>query len=232
MIVGALLDLGVDTAKFSETMKTVGQHVKGCSRLEIEVDEVTRRGLRAKKLSVRAVEHATYRAGVELRDAVANCVGEIGLSDGARRLAMNAIDLLISAEAKVHGESLGEAHLHEAGSVDTVVDIVGAAVALEELSLLGDTKIYSMPVAVGGGLFRFSHGTFSSPAPATIEILRSRGFPMVGGPIDFELATPTGVALLVSMAEEASSFYPAMRPDVVGYGAGAETSRTSQTSYG
>ncbi|MGQ9597120.1 MAG: nickel pincer cofactor biosynthesis protein LarC, partial [Thermoproteota archaeon] len=133
----------------------------------------------------------------------------------------DSINTLVNAEAKVHGRSINEVHLHEAGSVDTPAEIVGAAIALEDLNLF-DTKVCSTPVAVGGGLFRFSHGTVSSPAPATIEILRSKGFPVIGGPIESELATPTGASLLVNLAQEANRFYPLMKPTAIGYGAGTK----------
>lgn len=222
MIVGALLDLGVDAAKFIETMESACDYLEGCKSLEIMVNEVERRGFRAKKLHVKAEEHATHRTGAELRDAVVNCTEGISLSKEAKELALNSIDTLINAEAKIHGQSLDEVHLHEAGSVDTVVDIVGTAIALEDLDLLKNTKIYSMPVAVGGGLFKFSHGTVPSPAPATIEILKARGFPMVGGPIDFELATPTGVSILVNLADQAAKYYPPLEPRAIGYGAGTK----------
>lgn len=222
MMVGALLDLGVDIDGFTDAMEKAGQYIRDCKGLEIQVEEVSRRGFKAKKLHVRSEEHGHHVQGFELRDAVENFSQSIGLSPEARALALRSIDSLIDAEAKIHGESPREVHLHEAGTVDTVVDVVGSAYALEELGLLKDTEIYSTPVAVGGGLFKFSHGTVPSPAPATLEILRSKGFPMVGGPINFELATPTGVALLVNMVEEALPFYPAVKPKVVGYGAGAK----------
>jgi len=107
------------------------------------------------------------------------------------------------------------------GSADTLIDILGVAAAVEELGFFKDTLIYSTPVAVGGGIFKFSHGAFSSPAPVTLEILRSKGFAMVGGPVKAELATPTGVALLVNLVHEVVCFYPSMVPVVVGYGAGS-----------
>jgi hypothetical protein len=137
------------------------------------------------------------------------------------QLATNVIDTLIKAEADLHGESVDEVHLHEAGSADTIADIVGTVVALEDLNLSRDTVVYSTPVAVGGGLLTFSHGTVSTPAPATLEILRSKAFPMIGGPVESELATPTGVSLLVNMAHNVSSLYPPMKPVKIGYGAGA-----------
>ena len=105
--------------------------------------------------------------------------------------------------------------------VDTAAEILGCRSCLEDLGLF-DAKIYSTPVAVGGGTFKFSHGIVSSPAPATLAILQSKNFPFKGGPIEAELATPTGVSILVNLVDEVSSFYPAMAPLKVGYGAGTK----------
>jgi uncharacterized protein (DUF111 family) len=99
MIIGALVDLGVDTTKFTETMKSACGCLKGCQGLEITVNEVTRKGFRAKKFHVQVKEHAIHRTGAELRDAVLKCANGISLSKGARELALNSIDTLISAEA-------------------------------------------------------------------------------------------------------------------------------------
>jgi uncharacterized protein (TIGR00299 family) protein len=125
----------------------------------------------------------------------------------------------VNAEAKLHGKALSNAHLHEVGLVDTPAEIIGAAVAMEDLGLF-NAGIYATPVSVGGGLFKFSHGTLSSPAPATLEILRSKNFPIKGGPVESELTTPTGAAILVNLTNEVSSFYPEMTPLKIGYGAG------------
>jgi uncharacterized protein (TIGR00299 family) protein len=220
MIVGALIDLGADAVRVVKAMEAVEGHVKACKNLEVTVRDVSRKGIHAKKVDVKAEEVAEMTS-VELVEATVNCVEDLRLSVEAKRFASNSIRTLVNAEAKVHGRSIDEVHLHETGSVDTVADIVGAAVALEDLDLF-TTKVCSTPVAVGGGLFRFSHGMVSSPAPATIEILRSSAFPMIGGPIESELATPTGASLLVNLAQEADRFYPPMRPTAMGYGAGTK----------
>jgi hypothetical protein len=157
----------------------------------------------------------------ELSEAIENCVKGLGLSKEAKRFASNTADTFLNAEAKVHGKSMKEVDLHEVGSVDTLAEIIGSAVALDDLELF-KTKIYSTPVAVGGGLFKFSHGIVSSPAPATIEILSSKSFPMIGGPIESELATPTGVSILVNLTHEVVRFYPPIKPTILGYGAGTK----------
>lgn len=221
MILGALLDLGADSTRVVEAMKSVGDYLKECRDVEVTVRDVIRRGFRAKKVDVRADE-AGEMMGMDLIEATLKCIDSLGLSVEAKRFASNVINTLVSVEAKIHGRSVGEVHLHEAGSIDTPAEIVGAAVALDDLNLFRETKIYSTPVAVGGGTFRFSHGTVSSPAPATLEILRSKGFPMIGGVIESELATPTGASLLVNLVHEATRFYPPLRPKAVGYGAGAK----------
>ncbi|MFP3951544.1 MAG: nickel pincer cofactor biosynthesis protein LarC [Candidatus Bathyarchaeia archaeon] len=227
MLVSALLDLGVDIEAFKKALGRAGDYLPGDVELVIGVEEVNRCGFQAKKLTVHtngeAHQHGHHHVhGSDVRGAIDDMTRDLGLSEEARGLALNAIDSLIDAEASMHGSSREEVHLHEAGSVDTVVDIVGTAYAMEELELFGDTRVYSTPVAVGGGLFSFSHGTVSSPAPATLEILRTKKFPLVGGPIKFELTTPTGAALLVNIVHEISMFYPKIRPLTVGYGAGTK----------
>jgi uncharacterized protein (TIGR00299 family) protein len=143
----------------------------------------------------------------------------LGVGQNAKKFALNAATTLLEAEAKLHGEDINNIHLEEAGEVDALAEIIGSAVALEDLGLF-NAKVYSTPVAVGGGLFKFSHGKVSSPAPATLEILLSRKFPIVGGPVEAELATPTGVSILVNVVDEVIRFYPALKPLKVGYGAG------------
>ncbi|MCS7115038.1 MAG: nickel pincer cofactor biosynthesis protein LarC [Nitrososphaerota archaeon] len=220
MVLGALLDLGADVKKVVDAMKSVEGYIEGCRNLEITVKDVARKGIRAKRVEVKA-EETHEMGGKKLIEATVNCVRSLKLSEKAEKFALNAISTLVNAEAKVHGESIENVCLHEAGSVDTPAEIVGVAVALENLGFF-NLQVYSTPVAVGGGLFKFSHGTFSSPAPATIEILRSKGYPIIGGPVETELATPTGVSILVNLASNVARFYPPMKPTSIGYGAGAK----------
>lgn len=218
MLLGALLDLGVKKAKVVEAMKTVEGFMKGCRNLRVNVTDVARKGFHAKKVDVKA-EGTTKLKGTELIEVVRSCMERLTLSEKAKQFALNTINTLVGAEAKVHGKSIEDIHLHETALVDTPAEIIGTTVALEDLNFF-DMKVYSTLVAVGGGLFKFSHGTVSSPAPATIEILRSKGFPFIGGPVSAELATPTGVSLLVNLAKETVRFYPPMKPTAIGYGAG------------
>jgi len=215
-----LLDLGAKKTKVVNAMKAVEGSMKGCKNLKVNITDVVRKGFHAKKVDVKA-EGATRLKGAELIEVVRNCIEHLALSEKARQFALDTINTLVGAEAKVHGKPIEDIHLHETALVDTPAEIVGTTVALDQLNFF-DMKVHSTPVAVGGGLFKFSHGTVSSPAPATIEILRSKGFPFIGGPINAELATPTGVSLLVNIGKEAVRFYPPMKPTIIGYGAGAK----------
>ncbi|MGC8849442.1 MAG: nickel pincer cofactor biosynthesis protein LarC [Candidatus Bathyarchaeia archaeon] len=219
MIVGALIDLGADAAKIVEAMKAVKEYVKGCKNLEVTIEDAVRKGFHAKRVDVKA-EEILGMTGAELIEATIDCAENLRLSPKAKRFISDSIHTLVNAEARIHGLDVDRIHLHESGSVDTPAEILGAAVALEELNLF-DAMVYSTPVAVGGGLFHFSHGVVSSPAPATLEILRSKSFPLIGGPVESELATPTGASILVNLAREAGRFYPGVKPTIVGYGAGA-----------
>jgi uncharacterized protein (TIGR00299 family) protein len=221
MILGALLDLGANVKKVVNAMESVGSHKKGCKNLKVIIKDVNRRGFRAKKVDIEAEEEEKEITGIELLNVFRNCVENLELSQKARQFALCTISTLLNAEANLHGKGIEGVHLHESGSIDTLAEIIGSAVALDDLGLF-DTKIYSTPVSVGGGKLSFSHGTLSSPAPATIGILSSKEFPMIGGPIESELATPTGVSLLVNLVHEVVHFYPPMKPTAVGYGAGAK----------
>jgi len=219
MFLGALLDLGADVDKVVDAIKSLEAFVR-CRNLEVNIKDVMRRGFRAKKVDVIA-EKTPEMNGVELIGIIEKCAESLKLTDEAQRFALDTINTLLDAEAKLHGEKVNEVHLHEAGEIDTPAEIIGSAMALENLGLF-DSKVYSTPVAVGGGLFRFSHGAVSSPAPATLEILQSKKFPLRGGPVESELATPTGASILVNLVDEAIRFYPAIKPMKVGYGAGTK----------
>lgn len=220
MFLGALLDLGADSKKVVDAIKSIENFTEAFKNIEIQVRNVARKGFRAKKVDITA-EFSSEIGGVELINIVKKCVENLSLSNKAKKFAINSISTLVNAEAFLHGESIEEVKLHEAGFADTPAEIIGSAVALDDLGLF-NAKIYSTPVAVGGGLFKFSHGLVSSPAPAALEILKLKNFPIVGGPIEAELATPTGASLLINLAHEATRFYPLMRIKSIGYGAGTK----------
>jgi uncharacterized protein (DUF111 family) len=221
-LVGALFDLLPEMTRSVAAMKSAGEHHHGCRKIDVKVQDVMRGGFLAKKVDVEADEDTIPKTGAELSDIVQKCADDLCLSVEARQFALGTAATLIETEAKLHGKSIGKVRLHEAGSVDTTAEVIGAATALEDLGILKDTTIISTPVAVGGGLLNFSHGVVSSPAPATLEILRRKSIPIVGGPVDTELTSPTGASFLVNLVQKVSRFYPPMKVIGVGYGAGIQ----------
>lgn len=220
MLLGALLDLGANVERVISAIKTLENPEFGYKHIDINIDEATRGEFRATQIDVTSTR-AEKRHGNELIDIVEKAVAGIYMSDKARTFASKTIRTIIEAEADLHKTSFEDAHLHEVALIDTAAEIIGCAVALDDLHLF-EAKIYSTPLAVGGGVFKFSHGIVSAPAPATLAILQGKNFSFHGGPIEKELATPTGTALLVNLVNEVNSFYPSMVPLKVGYGAGTK----------
>ncbi|MGH3372520.1 MAG: nickel pincer cofactor biosynthesis protein LarC, partial [Nocardioidaceae bacterium] len=176
----------------------------------VGVVTVHRRGLRAARLEITARTHpptSTYR---ELRGVIDDAV----LDPDMAAVALGIVERLAAGEAAVHGTTLDEVRLHEVGGVDTIVDTVGVAAALRSL---GVSRMVASPVATGRGMIETEHGPLPVPAPAVLEILR--GAPIYGRPIDAELVTPTGAAILAACAESFGDL-PAMRISSVGLGAG------------
>lgn len=207
MIMGCLLDLGADIRAVHEAVESVG------CRLEISRES---RGhisaLRAKVLSDRRY-HSVDEARSILQGA--------SLEDSALQMALKAMDALASAESKVHGMPKDEARFHEIGSMDALADIAGSCAALQSLRA---ERILSLPISAGGGNISAHHGLLPVPGPAALEILRASNIPWKGGPVDQELLTPTGAALMAVMVDRFVLEYPLVMAEKVGYGAGSRDS--------
>ena len=218
-MLSALLNLGaeLDLRKLSESVRAC---MEGVKRLELSYSVVRKQGFRAGFLKVEIEDSKHHRTGLEVRDALMKTLKFMEVSREAEAFAMSVIDTILKAESLIHGEPVEALHLHEMASPDTLVDIAGIAAALDSLNIFRDAKVYGSPVAVGSGMFKTEHGYLVSPAPATLEILRSRRYPFKGGPAEGELATPTGVAVLVNLVDEPVYSPPLISPLKVGYGAG------------
>lgn len=207
MIMGCLLDLGADVGIVREAVESVG------CRLEISRES---RGhisaLRVKVLSDRRY-HSVDEAKSILREA--------SLQDNALQMALKALDALASAESAVHGISKEDIKFHEIGAMDALADIAGSCAALQ--SLLAE-RILSLPISVGGGNISTQHGLLPVPGPAALEILRANSIPWKGGPVDQELLTPTGAALMAVMVDRFLLEYPLIKAEKVGYGGGSRDS--------
>jgi len=221
MLLGALIDLGANRKSISETLNLIPDVVETCKEFIIEFREVRRGGVRALSVVFRYEDQRSEMSGVDLINYVKKLCKISNLSERAVDFCERVANTIVHAEAKIHGAAPRDVHLHELGSVDTIADIVGVACALDSLGVFsGEIAIYGTPVAIGGGTVRISHGVVSVPTPAVLEILSSRAYPFVGGPVEGELTTPTGAALLVNVVENIVDFYPSMVVERYGFGAG------------
>jgi uncharacterized protein (TIGR00299 family) protein len=143
-------------------------------------------------------------------------VESIGLPAEVERDALAVFRRLGEAEAAVHGTDLDDTHFHEVGADDAIADVVGAVLLLADLDV---ERVVTTPVSAGGGTVSMSHGTYPVPAPAVAEVAADADWSLRGGPVDRELLTPTGAALLAELADGVADL-PALDVDTVGYGAG------------
>ncbi|MFH1371472.1 MAG: nickel pincer cofactor biosynthesis protein LarC [Planctomycetota bacterium] len=205
MIVGAMLDAGLDLEFLKSQIATLG-----LDGLEIKVNQAKRAGLRAVQFVPVIAEQHHHRNLSDITKIIES--GKIG--EKPKQTAIKIFERLAEAEAAVHGKTTNDIHFHEVGAIDSIVDIVSATIGLDTL---GIEKVYCSTLAIGGGCVKMAHGTLPVPAPATAELLK--GVPTVGGPIDKELLTPTGAAILTTVAETFGPL-PEMKIDTIGYGAG------------
>ena len=142
-------------------------------------------------------------------------ISSAGISASAKQKAIAIFEALGAAEAKIHNMDIERVHFHEVGAIDAMVDIVGAAVGSEAL---GVDEIICSSLNVGGGTVKCAHGVFPVPAPATVELLR--GAPVYSSGVQAELVTPTGAAIVKTLASRFAEF-PPMKVERAGYGAGS-----------
>ena len=147
---------------------------------------------------------------------VVDIVEGMGLPDGVVADATAVFETLGEAEAAVHGTDLAETHFHEVGADDAIADVVGAALLLDDL---GVDRVLTTPVRTGGGSVEMSHGVYPVPAPAVVEVAERADWAVRGGPVERELLTPTGAAVLAHFAEGVADL-PALDVTASGYGAG------------
>jgi hypothetical protein len=156
--------------------------------------------------------HRTYAEVVDI-------VSGMGLDDTIEARARSTFRRLGEAEAAVHGTALDETHFHEVGADDAIADVVGVCLLVADLDV---DRVVTTPVAAGGGTVETSHGTYPVPAPAVVEVATGADWRLNGGPVDHELLTPTGAALLAEFAAGVDHL-PSMTVRAAGYGAGTRS---------
>ncbi len=225
MLLCSLVDLGADKKKIIDGIRESQKFFPNSSITKIDFQKTLKHGIQAVRLILEIKDNVRERKGIEIKKAIINSIQTIGLSKKAEIFSESCIDTLVSAESKIHGIPEDSVHLHEAASIDTLVDIVGIAIALEDLGLY-DEKILCLPISVGGGSVTFSHGTMSNPASAILEILKNSNHIIQGNATNEELATPTGACILVNLVNDVVRNYPSMKIDSIGYGAGQKDFET------
>ena len=210
MILGALIDAGVPMAHVQQALGSLG--VEGVS---VELDRVLKTGVSAAKFRVRDLRPATGQghAHYHLKHIYA-AIDRSALSPAARHRALTMFHRLAEAEAAIHGTTMERVHLHEVGALDSIIDIVGTAAAMEWLA---PSRVVVSPVNVGSGTVQTAHGLFPVPAPATVRLMQ--GLPTYSSGAAMETLTPTGALILTEYATGTGPM-PAMRVSATGYGAG------------
>jgi len=205
MLLGALLDAGADRAVLEQELRKL--NLPGWS---LDVKPVLKNGLAATAVTVKVEGASPHRGLAE----ISGLIEASELPASVKLLSTRVFQRLAEAEAKVHGCLPAEVHFHEVGAVDAIIDIVGVACGL---SLLGIDAVHVSPLPLGRGFTRAAHGLLPLPAPAVVELLA--GVPVFGTDAPGETVTPTGAAILVTIAAQFGAI-PAMRLTRTAYGAG------------
>jgi pyridinium-3,5-bisthiocarboxylic acid mononucleotide nickel chelatase len=208
MILGSLMDAGLSL----ETLKSELAKLH-LTHYELAVTSVTKRGISGSQALVRIDDHHHHHHHRHLHD-IENIIENSELDESVKRSSIRIFHRLAEAEAKVHGTTVEHIHFHEVGAMDAILDVVGSVAGL---AALGVEKIYCSPLHVGTGTVECAHGTLPVPAPATAELIK--GKPVYSTGVQGELLTPTGAAILTTLASGFGPM-PPMTVEKVGYGAG------------
>jgi uncharacterized protein (TIGR00299 family) protein len=207
MFLAALIDLGVSKRLILEEIRKLPLDR---SEFSVRTSRVTRHSISAVTFRVHVKETTKHRTFRDIKRLIRGSA----LSKKVRDLSVSIFKVIAEAEGRVHGISPEKVHFHEVGAMDSIIDIVGAAAALTSLDI---GRVIASPVPLGTGWTRTMHGVLPVPAPATLEILK--GVPIAPSTAPFELTTPTGAAILKTLANEFGSIGP-MTIERTGYGAG------------
>jgi len=205
MALGALIDLGTPVKWLQKELSRLP-----LDGFHLTVTPVMRNGIQATSVSVDIEDSSHSRDYKKIKSLLEGCP----LSDDVKSTSLTIFERLALAEARIHGCPPDEVHFHEVGGVDAIVDIVGTALCLEKL---GIDQVISSRIPLGSGFVDCQHGKLPVPAPATIEILKDVA--VYGADVAGELVTPTGAAIITSLAESFGPL-PPMRVEKTGYGAG------------
>jgi len=207
MIIGALIDLGVDIDALRNQLSSLG-----LSAYQLKAERVKRSGIAAVKFDVEVDEGK--QPARKLAD-ISEIINRSELSAQVKARSIQIFERLAEAEAQVHGSTRERVHFHEVGAVDSIIDTVGAMIAIE---MLGVDRFFASPLRLGHGSIQTQHGLMPVPAPATAELVR--GVPVYAGELEGEFVTPTGAAIVTVLCESFGPL-PEIKITGAGYGAGS-----------
>jgi uncharacterized protein (TIGR00299 family) protein len=206
MNLGAMIDLGVDKTYLIGELNKL--NLKGW---ELIVQKDQRHGITGTKVTVKQTRHE--HAHRHLQD-IEKIINDSSLDNKTKELSRKIFMKIATAEASVHGISIEKVHFHEVGAVDSIIDVVGAAICFNALKVDG---VHVSTVELGSGFVKCDHGKLPVPAPATAEIIK--GIPVKKGGVDFEATTPTGAAILAALGTDFSTDLP-VKIEKTAYGVG------------
>src|SRR4051812_20365213 len=205
MILGALVDAGVDARALVDQLQLLGVH-----GWHIDFEKVDRSGISSSYARVQTAHEHAHR---HLSD-ILEIIYQSQLKQSVKDRAALIFSRLAEAEARVHNQPVEKIHFHEVGAIDAILDVCGAAIGFD---LLGIEAFISSPLRVGFGTAQMAHGRFPIPPPAVAELLK--GKPIYAGDIEGEFVTPTGAAIITTVCERFENL-PSMKIEGNGYGAG------------
>ena len=221
IFLAALLSIVSDSNEIIPDLKELKHFLKNVSQVDLELKKVKRMGVDVNHLKISLKESKNHRTSNALYNALERFLVEKNFSEPAKIYAKKVLNTLFEAEAEVHGDLVENIHLHELSSVDTLIDILGVTKALDKLGGFEESfNYYYSKVPLGGGSIKTAHGILPVPAPATAKILELSELVVFGGPIENELVTPTGAALLVNLNPKLARFMNQMKILRVTYSTG------------
>jgi len=207
MVVGALIDLGLELNYLKSELEKMDLDEYSISCEDVKINSIS-----AKKFKVKITKPPAYRDYKDIKRIISSS----SLQSDVKKTTLKIFQVIAEAEAKIHGVDIEKVHFHEVGAVDSIIDIVSTAVGIKSL---GIDVIYSSKIPLGKGFVSTLHGRLPVPAPATLEILK--GLPVYSGDFGFEVTTPTGAAILKILVKEFGDM-PHVSIKKIGYGAGSK----------
>lgn len=209
MTLAALVDAGADRDYIESELDKIT-----IEPFELEWTTVNKKGISALKLDVvvdptHAPNHHRHYSEIQ------KLIRTAGFNQRVMDLSLAIFDKIGVSEAKIHNIPIDKVHFHEVGAIDSIVDIIGIALAIDSLQI---EHIISSPVPLGSGTVHCQHGIYPVPAPATLDMMK--GLPLAETPYQMEMTTPTGAGVVSGIVDEFSQGLPAMIVESIGYGAG------------